>query len=196
MSFQRRVMEWAVKCFGDDHARSVIVRRQRFIEEALELHQATAGTKAEALEIVDYVYARPVGNVLQEVGGTMVTIAALCEALNIGMEKEAGKEIRRCEAKILEINKRHFAKPKFGNRPAPTQCMTEMLEAGRVVCEADDGVCFEVIWHENNENPETRRHARGTGPSIEAAIINCHHVMLHILQTDTRTKPAGGSYMV
>lgn len=70
-------------------------RRHRFLEEAIELAQASGCTREDARIIVDYVFDRPAGAQEQEVGGVMVTLAALCNALKLTMSDAGDKELAR-----------------------------------------------------------------------------------------------------
>jgi hypothetical protein len=116
--YQARVFDWEVRCFGEADALDQKTRRQRFLEEALELVQACGMPRTEAHEVLNYVYNRPVGDAYQEVGGTMVSLAALCAALpSVDLETCAETELARVEDKIEMIRKRHAAKPKFGLPP-------------------------------------------------------------------------------
>lgn len=82
-TFQQRVEPWLLACFGEQIAADTIERNHRFLEESLELVQACGCTQSEAHQLVDYVFGRPVGEVQQEAGGVMVTLAALCRAQGI-----------------------------------------------------------------------------------------------------------------
>ena len=93
--FQDGVYQWVKACFGETTARSKKERNFRFLEEALELVQSTGCTKDEAHMLVDYVFGRPVGDTSQEVGGVMVTLAALCSANDVRMEECGYKELAR-----------------------------------------------------------------------------------------------------
>lgn len=110
MKFQARVREWAVGCFGHAIASDKVERNYRFLEEALELVQALGCAKEDALKLVDYVYGRPVGEPNQEVGGVMVSLAALCAANHMMMKRCAWQELRRCWDKIEHIRKKQAAK--------------------------------------------------------------------------------------
>ena len=112
VSYQVRVDEWVLACFGEAISRDRIERNHRFIEEALEAVQANGCTRSEAHQLVDYVYDRPVGDLHQEVGGVMNTLAALCLASGIDMMKAAEVELARVWAKIEKIRAKHAAKPK------------------------------------------------------------------------------------
>lgn len=83
--FQSQVREWTTECFGTEAAMHVVDRSHRFTEEALELAQATGTTREDAHKLVDYVYDRPTGEVSNEVGGVLLTTAALCTALGINL---------------------------------------------------------------------------------------------------------------
>jgi len=72
--FQHWCWDWMRRCFVRPGSLSVEQRAFRFLEESLELAQACGTTRDEALQLVEYVYARPVGEVKQEIGGVMVTI--------------------------------------------------------------------------------------------------------------------------
>ncbi len=118
-SFQERVKPWLHECFGEMIAGDKEERNHRFLEEALELVQACGCTKEEALKLVDYVYGRPVGEKGQEVGGTMVTLAALCIAQGINLNEEAERELSRINLPevVLKIRAKQAAKPKFSPLP-------------------------------------------------------------------------------
>lgn len=85
----------------------------RFTEEALELAQAVGVTREEALQLVDYVYGRPVGETAQEVGGVMITLAGLCTAKSVDMEDAAMVELHRVHspAVIAKIRAKEHDKP-------------------------------------------------------------------------------------
>ena len=116
-SFQARVAPWMQACFGPEISADRIERNHRFLEEALELVQANDCTEAEAHQLVDYVYGRPDGDVNQEVGGVMVTLAALCLAVGEDMHEAAERELARVWTKIEKIRAKQAAKPR--NSPLP-----------------------------------------------------------------------------
>jgi hypothetical protein len=82
---QERACVWLKRCFGEVIASDIAERNHRFLEEALELVQSLGCTKSEALQLVDYVYGRNVGQVRQEIGGVMVTLSALSSACDTEM---------------------------------------------------------------------------------------------------------------
>jgi NTP pyrophosphatase (non-canonical NTP hydrolase) len=117
MKFQERVDRWLIACFGIVIARDETERNHRFLEEALELAQACDCTKEEALQLVDYVYGRDQGEIKQEVGGVMNTLAALCLARDIDMIEAGHIELDRCWTKVEKIRAKQAAKPKFSPLP-------------------------------------------------------------------------------
>lgn len=115
MHFQSAVSHWAVEVFGGHIASNVPTRCYRFAEESVELNQALGMTKEQWNLILDYVYGRPVGEPAQEVGGVMVTLAALCAATGISLHMSAWDEHERC--KRPEIMEKIRAKQR--NKPNP-----------------------------------------------------------------------------
>lgn len=98
--------EWGVRCFGLEHMLNKNVRALRFGEEAIELIQACGVPENKVLELVRMVYARPAGNVRQEIGGSMVTLSVLSRQLGYDIETAFDIEVRRC----LTKDPAHFAK--------------------------------------------------------------------------------------
>jgi hypothetical protein len=119
--FQNRVLRWVLDCFGFERASDRTIRNDRFIEEALELIQATGSTRERAHELVDYVFDRPMGAIKQEVGGTMVTLAALCLANGVDMHECGETELARIlDPLVMEkIRAKDLAKPEGSARPVP-----------------------------------------------------------------------------
>lgn len=76
--YQQRVRQWVLECFNPIIADDMTERSFRFLEEALELCQSIGCTREQAARLVEYVYGREAGRKGQEVGGVMVTLAALC----------------------------------------------------------------------------------------------------------------------
>lgn len=93
MNLQQRVANWMYAVFGPEVAADKYERGMRFGEEAIELLQAGGLTKVDILKLIRRVYSRPVGEKCQEVGGTLVTLAAWCEAHGISMLHEADVEM-------------------------------------------------------------------------------------------------------
>lgn len=117
-SFQCRVANWMMATFSMEVCRDTTERNHRFLEEALELVQAFGCTAAEAHMLVEYVYGRPVGEQEQEIGGVMVTLAALCEAADLDMAACGETELARVWNNIERIRAKQATKPR--NSPLPS----------------------------------------------------------------------------
>lgn len=117
--FQERVQPWLLECFGAEIAADRVERNHRFLEESLELVQSLGCTASEAHQLVDYVFGRPVGDPPQEVGGVMVTLAALCLASGLDMHDAGEVELTRISAPevVAKIRAKQAAKPKHSPLP-------------------------------------------------------------------------------
>ncbi|WHO40842.1 hypothetical protein PMI04_009740 [Sphingobium sp. AP49] len=114
VSFQQRVHPWMLECFDAAIAADMLERADRFVEEALELAQTMPEFSADrAHALVDYVFARPVGERRQEVGGVMVTLAALCLAAGEDMHDAGETELARINLPhiVEKIRAKQAAKP-------------------------------------------------------------------------------------
>jgi hypothetical protein len=111
-SFQARVKAWLLECFGETIAADKTERCHRFLEESLELVQSIGITASEAHQLVDYVFSRPTGDRQQECGGVMVTLAALCQAVDLDMTQAGETELTRVWTKIEKIRAKQAGKPK------------------------------------------------------------------------------------
>lgn len=130
--FQKRVQPWLLACFGELIAGDREERNHRFLEEALELVQSCGCTAHEAHQLVDYVYDRPAGQPSQEVGGVMVTLAALCLANDLDMHTDAETELARIWTKVDAIRAKQAAKPKHSPLPESTNLAVAQGEPGRL----------------------------------------------------------------
>ena len=92
-----------MSCFGVPLQEIKQERVYRFLEESIELSQALGCSEEDAVRLVRYVFSRPVGDPAQEVGGVMLTTAALCSAHNLDMEKSAEDELLRVWENIDKI---------------------------------------------------------------------------------------------
>lgn len=109
---QPGVDKWMDACFGETIKADRLERADRFVEEALELAQTMPGFGADrAHALVDYVFGRDVGERSQEVGGVMVTLAALCNAAGLDMNACAETELARVWTKVDAIRAKQAAKP-------------------------------------------------------------------------------------
>ena len=138
-SFQSRVQPWMMACFGAKISADGAERNHRFLEESLELVQACGCTASEVHQLVDYVYGRPVGEREQEVGGVMVTLAALCLAQALDMHAAGETELVRIWTKVEAIRAKQAAKPKHS--PLPVAALQPII--GRLM---DQISALPVLW--------------------------------------------------
>lgn len=94
-TFQAGVTEWMGQCFLPSLYSNMTERGDRLLEEVLELLQAHGYDSARAPTLVDYVFARPVGEPAQEVGGVMVTLAGYCWVAGLDMHAAGDAELAR-----------------------------------------------------------------------------------------------------
>jgi hypothetical protein len=100
-----------IHCFDHHIAVDRIELNHRFLEEALELVQAAGGSANDAHKLVDYVFNRPIGIPSQEVGGVMVTLAALCTAHTLNMTQSGESELARIWTKSDDVRAKWLNKP-------------------------------------------------------------------------------------
>lgn len=100
-------------CFGPEISADKLERNDRFLEEALELVQASGYPRERAHALIDYVFGRSPGDVDQEVGGVMVTLAAHCLAHGVDMHDAGESELARIlQPEIMgKIRAKRDAKP-------------------------------------------------------------------------------------
>jgi len=158
--FQQRVDPWMQECFGPEVSADVTERNHRFLEEALELVQSKGCTAGEAHQLVDYVFNRDVGEPHQEVGGVMVTLAALCLAADLDMDKAAEDELARIWTKTEKIRAKQAAKPKHSPLPQhvapvvkPQQGAMDDLQALIDVVENETGALRGLCADEPDDEP-------------------------------------------
>lgn len=159
-SFQARVQPWMMACFGPAISADRIERNHRYLEESLELVQATGCTAQEAHQLVDYVFGRPVGEPAQEVGGAMVTLAALCLANGLDMHDAAEVELARIWKMIETIRAKQATKPRHSPLPAAPSVpgasergLIAFREVINYVCGAgrhEEPLEFLRCWNEGN----------------------------------------------
>ena len=114
--FINNVYSWIRDVFGEpeDVESDRATRSRRFIEEAIELVQACGTPKEEVATILEYVYSRPKGEIQQEVGGVMVTLAGHASIFGYDPETCGNTELNRIRKidpkKILlkNLSKPHF----------------------------------------------------------------------------------------
>lgn len=113
LSLQDRLSNWLVNCVGQEAALDKNERDARFLEEAIELMQARGRTKEEIMTMVDHVYSRPVGEVNQEIAGTLLTLMAVGAADEVDILELGEKEYRRVISKIDQVRTKQLTKVRF-----------------------------------------------------------------------------------
>jgi len=116
-TYESRVDTWIRACLGSGEATNGPERAHRFLEEAIELVQACGCTASAAHELVDYVFGRPVGDPAREVGGVMLTLAALCNVRGIPMLPAGELELDRVWMIMNKIRAKHASRQP--NSPLP-----------------------------------------------------------------------------
>ncbi len=99
---QQRVFDWATAAFGAAQSHSIQQRCVRFIEEAIETCQAGGLDKQKIHELVDFVYARPVGELPKEIGAVGIVLMALAAAAGVSADEQERIEFERIMAKPVE----------------------------------------------------------------------------------------------
>lgn len=113
-SFQKRAVLWVQTAFGALHASNVHERAHRFLEEAIELFQAAHMTREAAHAMVDYVFDREPGTANQEIGGVMLTVVTLADAMYLDAVAEGERELARVNTPetIKRCRIKHETKPR------------------------------------------------------------------------------------
>lgn len=113
-SFQDRVRQWVIDCFGPEHATNIEERALRYLEESLELVQSLGLPKERALKQLVWTFGRPEGEAKQEFGGVGVTLAALAAAVGVDIRELAEVQINENIANSDKIKAKHQLKIKQG----------------------------------------------------------------------------------
>lgn len=100
---QRLVSAWVRSTFGDE-AFARQERARRLLEEVAELCQAEDIDKQSAIDVVNYVYAKPKGDPSQEIGGVALTLLAYAGSAGVSLEQAETSEFTR----VLSIDKARF----------------------------------------------------------------------------------------
>ena len=108
---QDRVEAWLEKVLPDQVTNAPL-RAARFLEEAAEAAQAVGLGEEDALFVIGQVYARPRGEIAQELGGCITTLCSLATAVDIDLQRASYDEMERVETpEIIEkVRKRQAEK--------------------------------------------------------------------------------------
>jgi hypothetical protein len=105
---------WTRETFGD----AVFNGRERalrFLEEAIELVQAEGLTAADVARVLDHVYAKPPGEIRQEIGGVGITLLGYCAAKGVSADdSECAEAARVFAVDPAYFRQRHDAKARAG----------------------------------------------------------------------------------
>ena len=96
---QRKLVKWGSECFGAEHMADRKVRALRLLEEAIELAQAAEVPEEQCSKLAAYVYSRPAGTALQELGGIGVTWLVAAAAFGESAAECLEREMLRISAK-------------------------------------------------------------------------------------------------
>jgi NTP pyrophosphatase (non-canonical NTP hydrolase) len=152
--FQSNVDAWMDACFGDAIKADVQERCDRFIEEALEFVQAAGYSAERAHALVNYTFGRPTGEINQEVGGVMVTLAAMCNTLGVVICAAAEAELARVWTKIDKIRAKQAAKPTGSALPIASAIEARRAATAKTGAVEDESAVDEV----ETPNPSTGDH--------------------------------------
>lgn len=192
-SFQLRVQPWLMECFGAEIAADRIERNHRFFEEAIELIQACGMTASEAHQLVDYTFGRPLGEPSQEVGGVMVTLAALCLANGLDMHVAGETELARISFPdvVTKIRAKQAAKPKHSPLPEATA-----QPNARAACEYCRGTAA-VLHDGKGDCGCDRAGAPQVGATLtdERILGEFTRCRVHVYGEDGEVKPLGNAVL-
>ena len=116
---QDRVAIWMGAVFPRAVIKDERERAYRFCEESLELVQAMGVPKGEAAAILDYVYARDVGEAAEEAGDVLITLSALANTKRIDLTKAFLLRQNRNWKIKDQIRAKHDSKPIGLRTPLP-----------------------------------------------------------------------------
>lgn len=77
---QSKVAGWLTAVAQSGHDLSIRARTHRMLEEALEYAQASGCAEADAMQLIRYVYSRPIGAPRVEAGDALWTLLGLINA--------------------------------------------------------------------------------------------------------------------
>lgn len=177
VAFQARVKPWLLECFGEAIASDQQERNHRFLEESLELVQACGCTATEAHQLVDYVYGRPVGETSQEVGGVMVTMAALCLAHGMDMHTAGETELARIWTKVEQIRAKQAAKPAMSPLPGayPDREQPAPVVVSMSARSPEPASAQIAVDHTCLACGDPSGHCGSVCPKLKPAMCDCNH---------------------
>lgn len=137
---QSTVLAWTRSVLGEALATGLVERGARLVEEAIETFQAAGGSEDMVRRLAGYVFARPVGDLGQEIGGVGVCALALAAAAGLSAESEEAREVARVLAKSPEdVRRRTEEKTTAGLTVPSTVTQTRPTWTG------PDGTVYDVV---------------------------------------------------
>lgn len=120
-SAQARIKQWIIQTLGNNVYQDKRERALRIVEEAIEVCQACEVNPAYIQRLIAHVYAKPVGEIRQEVGGVLFTALAMCENIGADYKVILQNEIERAYERGSIIAEKHNAKFKEGVSLQPAE---------------------------------------------------------------------------
>jgi hypothetical protein len=101
LAMQHRIREWVETRLGKK-AMEPKERATRVLEEAIELAQACGVDEVTASRLITHVFAKPTGEIAQELGGAALTLLACAESTGHALDLRALIELDRIETLPVE----------------------------------------------------------------------------------------------
>ena len=118
---QKKIFDWCKEVFGDVSA-TPYERALRFLEEAIELAQASGVIRDDAIRLAHHVYNAPCGSVDKEAGAVSVTLLAYCESVGLSADDEEQREVARVTGMDREkMRDRYLNKVRLGLAAPPME---------------------------------------------------------------------------
>lgn len=111
-SYQARVREWLLACFGQCFAAPDQERAARYMEESLELFHAHGKPFEDVISLARRVYSRPAGEIGKELGDAILTLTAFAEATGHNLVEAGEEALDRNWARVDAIREKQASKPK------------------------------------------------------------------------------------
>jgi hypothetical protein len=108
---QVAVVQWLKGTFTEHIEMDRLERGDRLLEETLELLQSGGYPQERIAVLANYVYTRPAGEPMQELGSTLLTLAAYANAHYLSMDIAAHRELLRVWHDQADIQAKQKAKP-------------------------------------------------------------------------------------
>lgn len=117
--FQDRAQAWMRACFKPEDVTDKAERNRRAAEEFGEFLRAAGMEEQEAVAEFTAGFRKDPGDVAQETGGVLLTVAGVCSAHGVDMMAAGETELARvCDPETMrKIRAKHDAKPRGAPLP-------------------------------------------------------------------------------